>query len=228
MATKTTASSNSKKKLKKSEEKDEELEQLLNSLERSKELITAFSEKHQSNNNNNNNKSSSTMEEELEMTACPEKWKNNISQILYSKSKIDQRVKELADEINSHYSKIISDKDEPLIVVGLLTGAICFMTDLVRQLKVNYVMDFMVLSSYHGTSSKGTVELKKDLNVSPAGRHILIVEDIIDTGGTLSWLNNFLMTKDAKSIKVAVLLDKKPGRTVQNSKVKVDYCGFVC
>lgn len=160
--------------------------------------------------------------EAADLRECPPVWADNISHVLFTKSAIQSRVKELAHQISTDYV------DKEIVVVGLLTGAICFVTDLVRSLRVPYTMDFMALSSYHGTQSKGIIELKKDMSHSPENKHILVVEDIVDTGTTLQWLSNYLMTKNCASVRIACLLDKKEGRSEANTKIKVDYCGFVC
>jgi hypoxanthine phosphoribosyltransferase len=159
---------------------------------------------------------------------CPDSWKSHIGEVIYSEQTLQDRVRSLAGEISDSYKKELSDPNEDIVVVGLLNGAICFVVDLVRHLKVPYTMDFMALSSYRGSQSKGTVELKKDLSFDPCGKHILIVEDIVDTGNTLKWLRNYLKSKQCASIKVACLLDKKEGRKVENVEVVVDYVGFIC
>ena len=116
-----------------------------------------------------------------------------------------------------------------LLCVGLLKGAVCFMVDLLRHLTVPYEMDFMVLSSYgNKTSSSGTVKLKKDLGVNPEGRHLLIVEDLIDTGGTLKWLKEYLSEKRAASVRIACLLNKSAGRRADLRDLKVDFVGDEC
>lgn len=153
---------------------------------------------------------------------CPKVWESHLKEVLFPSNQIQDRVRQLAVQISKDYH------GKEVVVVGLLTGAICFIVDLVRHLDVPYTMDFMALSSYRGTKSKGTVELKKDLSFDPAGKHILVVEDIVDTGGTLMWLRTYLKTKQCASVKVVCLLDKTEGRSVDNHNVIVDYVGFVC
>jgi hypoxanthine phosphoribosyltransferase len=155
-------------------------------------------------------------------TPVPADWAKNLSHLVFPTQVIQQRVKELAAKISAEY------RGQHIVVVGLLNGAVCFLSDLVRQLTVPYVVDFMQVSSYKGTQSKGSVELKKDMAEDPTGRHILIVEDIVDTGTTLAWLRNYLRTKNAASVRVACLLDKKEGRHSANSDILVDYLGFNC
>ena len=171
-------------------------------------------------------KKAKSQEKDLDESAveeCPQAWKDHIGEILFPAAVLQKRVKELCQEISKDYAE-----DTEIVVVGLLNGAICFAVDLVRHLNVPYTMDFMAVSSYRGSSSTGSVQLKKDLSFDPTGKHILIVEDIVDTGATLKWLRNYLKSKQCASIKVVCLLDKKEGRTQENSEVVVDYVGFVC
>jgi len=114
-----------------------------------------------------------------------------------------------------------------LLCVGILTGAVCFMTDLLKHMLVPYQIDFMSISSYgKGTTSSGSVNVKQDLSHDPSGKHVLIIEDLIDTGNTLKWLKSYLMTKNCASVKLCTLLDKKARRT--ETDVAVDYVGFTC
>ncbi len=144
--------------------------------------------------------------------------KNDIKEILISEKDILERVKELGEEITRDY------KDKDLIVVGILKGAVVFMAELCKRLDMPINMDFMSVSSY-GLSSESTGEVKiiKDLDASVAGKDILIVEDIIDTGLTLSYLTDNLRKRGANSVKIVTLLDK-PNRI--NAEIKVDYLGF--
>jgi len=157
---------------------------------------------------------------------CPDAWKDHIGEVLFPEAVVQKRVRELAHQISEEYKKL--GENAEIVVVGLLTGAVCFHVDLSKYLKVPYTMDFMALASYHGSHSKGTVQLKKDLSFDPKGKHILIVEDIVDTGNTLMWLRNYLKTKECASIRVVCLLDKKEGRKKENADVVVDYVGFFC
>jgi hypoxanthine phosphoribosyltransferase len=111
-----------------------------------------------------------------------------------------------------------------LIVVGLLKGAFVFVSDLLRDLRVSHKIDFMVVSSYHGTTS-GNLVLKQDLSLDPDGKHVLVIEDLIDTGKTLKFMKEHLLTKNPKSVKIACLLDKTERREVD---VHVDYVGWKC
>jgi hypoxanthine phosphoribosyltransferase len=176
-----------------------------------------------------NNKRTKLVDQEQEednkeqsMEKIPHQWKTHITKILFSEKQIQQRISELAQEINVHYHG-----KENIIVVCMLKGALMFMTDLVRQLRIPNIIDFMTVSSYRGTQTTGTVQLKQDLSIDPAGKHLLIVEDIIDTGTTLAWLREFLESKNCASIKIACLLDKKIARH-KDSKAIVDFIGFTC
>jgi hypoxanthine phosphoribosyltransferase len=147
-------------------------------------------------------------------------WASTIKQILFPESVIQSKVKELAELISKDYA------GKNVLCVGLLTGAFIFLSDLLRHLTIPYQVDFMVVSSYgHGTTSSGSVKLKKDLSIDPKGRDILIIEDLIDTGNTLKWIREHLKTKHPNSVKMVCLLDKKARRTVE---VEVEYVGLEC
>ncbi|WP_105617034.1 hypoxanthine phosphoribosyltransferase [Vallitalea okinawensis] len=144
--------------------------------------------------------------------------RNDIDQVLISETDLEKRISELGVEITKDYA----NKD--LLVVGILKGANIFMSDLVRQIDQSIMMDFMVVSSY-GTEavSSGVVKIIKDLDFDIEGKDILIVEDIIDTGLTLSYLKEYLMNRKAASVKICSLLNK-PSRRVNH--VTIDYLGF--
>jgi len=144
--------------------------------------------------------------------------RNDISHILLTEEQIAERVKELGEEITrDYYGK------EP-IVVGILKGAVPFFADLTRHMDCQMEMDFMALSSYGGsTKSSGIVRIGKDLDRSIEGRHVIIVEDIMDSGLTLSHLTKVLSERKPASVKIACLLDK-PSR--RECDIKPDYCGF--
>jgi hypoxanthine phosphoribosyltransferase len=138
--------------------------------------------------------------------------------VLISAEEIERRVKELAEEISRDYQG-----KEPLLVC-VLKGGVIFLADLVRHLTVPVNMDFMAVSSYgQSTITSGQVRIIKDLDTSTEGRHVLLVEDIIDTGLTLSYLCDILLARDPASLKVCTLLDKAARRRV---KVPLDYVGF--
>jgi hypoxanthine phosphoribosyltransferase len=140
---------------------------------------------------------------------------------LFSEGEIGERVGTLAD-------KIVSETEgRDLLVVGILNGAVIFLSDLVRRMpaELNAKIDFMSISSYgSATQSSGAVRILKDVSTDIEGRDVLIVEDIIDTGLTLSYLLNIMYTRKPASLRTCVLLDKHEKRQVT---AKVDYCGFV-
>lgn len=139
-------------------------------------------------------------------------------QVLFSPDDIAKRVGELGQEI----SRDFSGKD--LVVVGILKGAVIFMSDLIREISVPLEMDFMATSSYgQSTKTTGVVQLLKDLDTAIEGKHVLIVEDIIDSGLTLSYLSQLLLSRKPASIKTAVLLDKPDRRQIE---FVPDYIGF--
>ena len=139
--------------------------------------------------------------------------------VLYSQERIDAEVHRLAAEINAAYV------DRELLVVVVLKGAFFFAADLTRLLRIPVEVDFLALSSYDGTRSSGTVLIKKDLDADVAGRHVLVVEDIIDTGLTLSFLVDMLRQRGAKSLSVCTLIDKIERRRVD---ITPDYVGITC
>lgn len=143
----------------------------------------------------------------------------DIKEILVSEEKLQLRVKELGNQIAHDY------KDQNPLCVGILTGAVPFMADLIRSMSIPLEIDFMSVSSYgDAMTSSGVVRILKDLEKSIEGRDVLIVEDIVDSGLTLSYLVNLLQGRNPKSIKTVVLLDKKACRTVE---FEPDYRGFV-
>jgi len=143
---------------------------------------------------------------------------NDLEQILISKEDIADRVKELGAEITEDY------KDCDLVVVGILKGALMFMADLIRHIKIPVLMDFAVVSSYGAsTETSGVVRILKDLDQPIEGKHVLIVEDIIDSGLTMHYLVRNLEARKPASVKVCTLLDKPSRRKVD---IKPDYCGF--
>jgi hypoxanthine phosphoribosyltransferase len=142
---------------------------------------------------------------------------------LLSADQIQRRVAELGAEITRDYG----DASEPLLLVGVLKGAALFLADLVRQVRRPLEFDFVAIASYGAaTRSSGEVRVLKDLESAVSGKHVIIVEDILDTGLTLrfSYLIESLKARQAASVKVCVLLDKPSRRRVE---VPVDYCGFV-
>ena len=145
---------------------------------------------------------------------------HDIAKVLYSEEELKKRVAELGAQISQDYA----DKDN-VIIVGILRGSYIFMADLTRHITVPCQIDFMALSSYgKGTSSSGQIQIKKDLSETIDGAHVIIVEDILDSGNTLAYLSKILEVRNAASIKIRTLLDK-PSRRVK--AINADYYGFV-
>ncbi len=144
--------------------------------------------------------------------------KNVIKEVLISEEEIRNRTRELGKEITEDY------KDKDLVLIGILKGAAIFMSQLSMDIDLPLYMDFMSVSSYGKASrSTGEVRIVKDLDESVEGKDILIVEDIIDTGLTLSYLKDNLLKRGARSVKVVTLLDKPDRRNVL---IDIDYLGF--
>jgi hypoxanthine phosphoribosyltransferase len=141
-----------------------------------------------------------------------DKVQADITKVLVTEAQIATRVKELASEID----KLYVGKD--LLLIGVLKGAVMFMADISRAIQIPVAMDWMAVSSYgSGTQSSGVVRILKDLDADVLGRHVLIVEDIIDSGLTLSWLASNLSARGAASVEIVALL-RKP----EAAKVDVD------
>ena len=136
----------------------------------------------------------------------------NIEKVLLTEEQIQNKVNELAAILSKEYA----DKDP--VFVGVLKGVVLFFADIVRKITIPCEIDFMCLSSYGGTDSTGNVTVKKDLSVDIKGRHVVILEDIYDTGNSLSFLHSYLLSKEPASLKICTLLDKperrKPGVTL--------------
>lgn len=143
--------------------------------------------------------------------------RDDIESVLLSEEQIQGKVAEVAKVISDDY------RDKNPIFVGILKGCFIFMADLIRYVDVNCTMDFMAVSSYSGTSSTGAVKINKDLSQDIEGRHVIIVEDILDSGVTLSYLKNYLMGRDPASIKIVTLMDK-PAR--RKADIFADYSCF--
>ena len=142
---------------------------------------------------------------------------NDIERVLISEAEIEAAVARIARQITEDY------RDKDPIFVGVLKGCFIFMADLMRHVEVSCAMDFMAVSSYAGTSSTGAVKINKDLGQDIEGRHVIIVEDILDSGVTLSYLKNYLMGRRPASIRIATLMDK-PSR--RKAEVYADYSCF--
>ena len=141
----------------------------------------------------------------------------NVESIIISQQKLEKTVKSLAKQIEKDYN------GKEFIMVGLLKGSVVFMSDLMKQIDLDFEIDFMVASSYGGgTESSGKVKIIKDLGVDPRDKDLLIVEDVVDSGNTLNFVINHLMTNGARSVKVCTLCDKPSRRKVP---LTPDYCG---
>lgn len=147
------------------------------------------------------------------------KLPQGIERILIDKNTIEKRVTELANEIDLDYKNI----NGPLVVIGLLKGSFIFMSDLVKQMHTTIIVDFMVASSYGDSMENTEVTIIKDIETHIAGKHVLIVEDIIDTGITLTKIEEILATRNPLSIKICTLLNK-PSR--RKKEVLIDFNGF--
>ena len=144
---------------------------------------------------------------------------NNIDRVLLSEEQIQNKVKELAAQLSVEY------KDKDPIFVGVLKGVVMFYADFLKNFTEHCEMDFMWISSYSGTESKGMV-VRQDLSKNITGRHVVILEDIFDTGNSLQFTYEHLMSKNPASLKICTLLDK-PERRRAGVTVKCDYTGFV-
>lgn len=144
--------------------------------------------------------------------------KESIKEVLIDEKQLSKKIKELGEEITRDY------RDKDLMLVGILKGAVIFMSELSKNIDLPLLMDFMAVSSYgNAKTSTGEVKIIKDLDFAVEGKDILIVEDIVDTGLTLTYLTDNLKKRGAKSVKIATLLDKPEGRGMN---VDVDYLGF--
>lgn len=154
------------------------------------------------------------MEEQRKM------YKDLKDKMLLTKEQIAARVRELGAQITNDYE----DVDGDLVLVGILKGAVVFFADLIREIDLPLSMDFMAISSYgSATKSSGVVRIMKDLDKDIVGKHVLVVEDIIDSGLTLSFLKDNLLSRGAASLRICTLLDKPERRKVD---LHVDYAGF--
>lgn len=139
--------------------------------------------------------------------------------VLFTREEIQEKVKELAKQIELDYQGV-----DDLILIGVLKGANIFLGDLMREIDLPIRIDFMAVSSYgHSTESSGVVRILKDLDMEIEDKHVLIIEDIVDTGLTLKYLTDNLKRRNAASLKICTLLDK-PSR--RKCDLKVDYVGY--
>ena len=143
----------------------------------------------------------------------------DIQEVLLSEEQIRARIAELGEELSRDYA------GKNPVIVGVLKGVVVFYADMIRQIKVPCQMDFMVISSYSGTDSTGTAVVKKDVDVDLKGRHVLILEDIFDTGNSLNFTYHNLLAREPTSLKICTLLDK-PERRKEGITLQADYVGF--
>lgn len=144
----------------------------------------------------------------------------DVERVLYSAEEIAQRCKELGAQITEDYKK----RGETPLLVALLKGSVPFLADIMREIDLKIEFDCMDVSSYHGgTESAGDLKINKDLDCSLEGVSVLLVEDIVDTGRTLSKVKSLLKNKGAKEVKVVTLLDKPARRIID---IEPDYVGF--
>lgn len=142
----------------------------------------------------------------------------DIQKVLLTEEQIQNRIRELGEELTREYA------DKNPVIVGVLKGVVVFYADMIRQIRVPCQIDFMWLSSYSGTNSAG-MTVRQDLTADITGRHVLILEDIFDTGNSLSYTVEHLKQKNPASLKICTLLDK-PERRKPDVSLQADYVGF--
>ncbi|MDD6479044.1 MAG: hypoxanthine phosphoribosyltransferase [Oscillospiraceae bacterium] len=140
----------------------------------------------------------------------------DVERVLVSEAEIDEICTRLGKQISEDY------KDKKLLLVSVLKGGVVFLADLMRKITCDCEIDFMSVSSYSGTKTTGVVKFKKDMDVDPEGRDILIVEDILDSGITLSYLKKVILDRNAASVKVCAFLDKPSNRVAD---IEAEYTG---
>ena len=142
----------------------------------------------------------------------------DIQEVLFTQEELEKRVRELAAQITADY------QGKEIMLISVLRGSFVFMADLCRSIDLDCTVDFMAVSSYGGgTSSTGQVQITKDLSGDISGKHVIVVEDILDSGNTLSYLLKLLEQRKPASIRLCTLLDKPERRT---KPVEVSYSGF--
>lgn len=143
----------------------------------------------------------------------------DIQKILITEEQLRTRIAQLGQQLTQDYA------GKAPVIVGVLKGVVVFYADMIRQIKVPCQMDFMWISSYQGTNSTGMMEVKRDVTADIKNRHVLILEDIYDTGNSLDFTYRHLMAKQPASLKICTLLDK-PERRKPGITLKPDYVGF--
>ena len=143
----------------------------------------------------------------------------DIQQILLTEEQIQNKIKELGQILTAEYA------DKNPVIVGVLKGVVVFYADMIRQIKVPCQLDFMWISSYAGANSSGNMLVRQDVTADIKGRHVLILEDIFDTGNSLDFTVRHLLSKEPASLKICTLLDK-PERRKPGITLEADYVGF--
>ena len=145
---------------------------------------------------------------------------SDIERVFFTEDELQKKVQELGASITADY------KDKNPLFIGVLKGSFVFMADLMRSVNTYCDIDFMAVSSYgKGTITTGAVKITKDLSYDVQGRHVIIIEDILDSGITLSYLKKYIENRKPASIAICTLLDK-PSR--RKSNINADYAGFIC
>ncbi len=144
--------------------------------------------------------------------------KEAVGTVMITEEQIQQRAREIGQQIAEDY------RGERIVLIGILRGAVLWMGDIMKNTDLDMIIDFMAVSSYGGSKkSSGIVKINKDLDTDIEGKHVIIVEDIVDSGYTLNYLKEYLEHRNAKSVRICTLLDKPAGR---KADVEVDYIGF--
>ena len=143
----------------------------------------------------------------------------DIQEVMLTEAQIQARIEELGKILSEDY------RDKNPVVLGVMKGVVIFYADMIRKINVPCQMDFMWISSYEGTDSTGSITVKRDISTDIKGRHVLILEDIYDTGNSLSFVHEHLMAKEPASLKICTLLDK-PSRRKPGVTLEADYVGF--
>ena len=143
----------------------------------------------------------------------------NIQYVMLTEEQIQNRIRELGEILTAEY------EGKNPVVVGVLKGVVVFYADMIRQIKTHCQMDFMWISSYAGTSTTGNMVVRRDVSADIKGRHVLILEDIFDTGNSLDFTYKHLLSKEPASLKICTLLDK-PERRREGITLEADYVGF--
>jgi hypoxanthine phosphoribosyltransferase len=147
----------------------------------------------------------------------PRPWRGEVESVLASPERLAARVRTLARRIQRDFA------GRNLVVAAVLKGTVCFLPDLVRNIALPLEIDFVGVSSYRAGTESGKLVVTRDLGINAQGRDVLVVDDILDTGRTLSWVVSMIRAKGARRVATCVLLDKPARRVV---KIEADYAGF--